>query len=100
MSDLEGKIPSKGRVIIAIGDVNACVPCRKLEEFMEKYGKEIGIPFVSIKVSDLEAENPGLKITSIPKIIFMNDGTVVMNYEGFSNGDKFKEIIKMAFQSV
>jgi len=98
MSGLDGRIPNKGNVIIAIGNINTCEPCRKLEEFMKKYGKEIGIPFVSIPVHEIEAENSGLKIISIPKIIFMRDGSVVMNAEGFSNGENFKELIKIAFQ--
>ena len=91
------RIPRNGNAIVVIGDKERCEPCKRIDEFFNKR-QERDITVVDIELSDWNKAFPKLRIFAIPKLFFLQDGKVVLNYDGFPGSDGLNELIDVVFK--
>ena len=80
----------------AIVDFNAtwCGPCRMLKPILEKLDNEYDIPFYSVDVDDVEDLAYKFNVSSIPCVIYLENGEEKDRFVGFIPENKIKSFIE------
>ena len=90
-------LPSKGDVVVVVGNRSLCEPCEKLSEFIEKEGDTIDVEFVEIDILKFNTYFVDARIDGIPKLFFIRDGKVIMTDNGFKGSVLFMAQISGVF---
>lgn len=68
-----------------------CGPCRMLSPILEEIDE---IDVIKVNVDEFENLAREYKVMSIPKLLYVKDGEILLEHTGFQSEEEIKETIK------